>query len=165
MTKVPPDRFAARDGEVRLPFDPASRGDAGVAFIGQIRTQWTPHDCPKNLRQARERGMEPARVEVDSAYRAGLEGIAPGAPLILLYWMAGAPRDLILQAPKHRDGPTGVFALRSPARPNPVALAVVRCLSVDRDAGVLTVDAADCWDGTPLIDIKPWIETVDLPPE
>jgi tRNA (Thr-GGU) A37 N-methylase len=50
------------------------------------------------------------------------------------------------------------------ARPNPVAMAVVRCLSVDADAGVLTVDAADCWDGTPLIDIKPWIATVDQPP-
>jgi tRNA-Thr(GGU) m(6)t(6)A37 methyltransferase TsaA len=164
MSEVPPDRFAAREGEVLLPFDPATQGDATVTFIGRMRTPWAPEDCPKNLRQARERGMASARVELDAPYRAGLEGIEQGAPLVLLYWMAGAPRDLIRQAPKHRDRPAGVFALRSPARPNPVAMAVVRCLTVDPESGVLTVDAADCWDGTPLIDIKPWLDTVDLPP-
>jgi tRNA (adenine37-N6)-methyltransferase len=165
MTDVPPDRFAARNGELRLRLDPATRSDATVTFIGRIRTPWTPEDCPKNLRQARERGRVRALVEVDADYRAGLEGIEPHAPLVLLYWMEGAPRDLIRQAPRHRPEPAGVFALRSPARPNPVAMAVVRCLSVDRDAGLLTVDAADCWDRTPLIDIKPWIASVDLPPE
>ncbi len=165
MTEGRGDRFAARPGEVHLPLDPAARGDATVTFIGRIRTPWSEQDCPKNLRQARERGMPPARVELDPAYRAGLEGIEAGAPLVLLYWMAGAPRDLIRQAPKHRDSPAGVFALRSPARPNPVAMAVVRCLSVDPDTGVVMVDAADCWDGTPLIDIKPWLDTVDLPPK
>ena len=84
--------------------------------------------------------------------------------MILLYWTGVARRDLIVQSPAHREGPTGVFALRSPARPNPVAVGVVRILSIDPAAGVLLVDALDAFDGTPLLDIKPWLPSVDVPP-
>ena len=84
-------------------------------------------------------------------------------PIILLYWMAAARRDLVLQSPKHRPEPAGTFALRSPARPNPIAMAVVTVLEIDLGEGVLTIDACDAFDGTPLIDIKPWLSTVDLP--
>ena len=85
--------------------------------------------------------------------------------MILLYWTGAARRDVIVQNPAHRDGPTGVFALRSPARPNPVALAVVRLLAIDLKEGLLTLDAADAFDGTPLLDVKPWLPTVDIPPD
>lgn len=85
-------------------------------------------------------------------------------PLMVLYWTGLARRDLILQSPAHRDGPTGVFALRSPARPNPVALGVVRLLALDQAAGMLEFDALDAFDGTPLLDIKPWLPSVDVPP-
>ncbi|WP_102225914.1 SAM-dependent methyltransferase [Acidimangrovimonas sediminis] len=152
-----------RAGEVELDFDPGAEADAGIAFIGRLRTPWSRGDCPKNLRQARERGGD-FRVEVDPPYRPGLKGIEPGARVMLLYWMDAARRDLIVQAPAHADGPRGTFALRSPVRPNPVSLGAVTVLSIDVAAGVLRVDALDCFDGTPLVDIKPWIETVDVPP-
>jgi tRNA-Thr(GGU) m(6)t(6)A37 methyltransferase TsaA len=105
----------------------------------------------------------PFRVHIGEPYRRGLVGLGAGMPVILLYWMAGARRDLVLQAPKHRSEPTGTFALRSPARPNPIALAVVTVLEIDLCEGVLTIDACDAFDGTPLIDIKPWLPRVDLP--
>ena len=159
-----PTRFAARPGEVRLAFDPADDARAAVTFIGRIRSPWQPDDCPRSIRSAREAGRGPARLEIDAPYRPGLAGLAPGDGLVLLYWMAQAPRDLIVQAPRHRVTPSGVFALRSPARPNPVAMSVVRCLAIDADAGIVTVDAIDAYDGTPLIDIKPWIDSIDLPP-
>lgn len=159
----PDDTFAQRPGEARLGFDPAARAEAGVVFIGRIRTAWGPGDCPKNLRRARALGQG-ARIEIDAPYRAGLEGLAPGDALVALYWMDGAPRDLIRQNPSHRDSPAGVFALRSPARPNPIGMGVVTCTALDAAAGVVEVDAMDCWDGTPLIDLKPWISTVDAPP-
>ncbi|WP_114964542.1 SAM-dependent methyltransferase [Alkalilacustris brevis] len=162
MPRPSETRFAPRTGESRLDFDPAARPDAGVVFIGRIRSPWGIDDCPKNLRAARETGQG-ARFEIDAAYRAGLEGIAPGDRLVALYWMAEAPRDLIRQKPRHRDRATGVFALRSPARPNPVALGVVRCVSIDAARGVIEVDAIDAFDGTPLIDIKPFVEAVDTP--
>jgi tRNA-Thr(GGU) m(6)t(6)A37 methyltransferase TsaA len=152
----------ARPGERALGFDPASRAEAGVTFIGHLVTPWRKGDCPRNLTEARARGGLFQAV-VDPAYRAGLEGLAAGDPVILLYWMAGARRDLIVQAPAHRPSPRGVFALRSPARPNPVALACVTLRDIDAAAGLLTVDALDAFDGTPLLDIKPWIPAVDNP--
>ena len=158
------DRFATRPGEVALPFDPGAQADAGLAFIGRIRTPWGPGDCPKNLRAARAKGQG-ARVEVAAPYRAGLAGLAPGMAVVLLYWLGQGRRDLIVQAPRHRDTPAGVFALRSPVRPNPIGLAAVRLLALDAPAGVLEVDALDAFDGTPLIDIKPWLPGVDVPPE
>lgn len=153
-----------RAGEVALAFDPGLVADATLAFIGTIETAFGPGDCPRNLRQARESGTS-AILWVDPPYRAGLEELAEGDAVIVLYWMAGAARDLIRQAPRHRDGPVGVFALRSPARPNPVALGVTRIRMIDARAGRVEVDALDCWNGTPLIDIKPWLPGVDLPPD
>jgi tRNA (adenine37-N6)-methyltransferase len=152
-----------RPGEVGLPFDPASEAAAGVAYIGRIRSPWPRGgDCPKNLREAR--ALAPRVViELDRRYEAGLEGLSPGAHLVVLYWMDGARRDIIVQRPRHLDRPVGVFALRSPARPNPVALAVVTLRAIDPAACALTIDAIDCYDGTPLLDIRPWLASVDLP--
>ena len=152
-----------RPGETALDFDPAERTERGVVFIGHVRSPWKRGDCPKNLRQARERGGG-ATLIVSEAYRPGLTHLQNGQPIIVLYWMDGSARDLIVQRPKHTDGPRGVFALRSPARPNPIAMAAVRITSIDHVAGEIGIDAIDCFDGTPLIDIKPWLETIDLPP-
>lgn len=160
MTTGPGD---IRPGELALGFDPVERAAAGVVFIGRLRTPWEPGNCPKNLRAAREAGGG-GRIEIDTPWRAGLEGLAPGMALVVLYWLGGARRDLIVQAPRHRESPTGVFALRSPVRPNPIGLAVVRCTGLDAVAGVVEVDALDAFDGTPLLDVKPWIASVDLPP-
>jgi tRNA-Thr(GGU) m(6)t(6)A37 methyltransferase TsaA len=153
-----------RAGEVTLSFDPArSADDARLRFIGQLRSPWSRGNCPKNLREAREMGGS-FRVELDKPFRPGLAGLQAVQVVILLYWTGQARRDLIVQSPAHRDGPTGVFALRSPARPNPVAVAVVRLLAVDQAAGLLEVDALDAFDGTPLLDLKPWLPSVDVPP-
>lgn len=160
MTARDPDR----PGETALPFDPAERADARVVFIGRIRSPWSRGDCPKNIRLARETGRG-ARIELDPAYAPGLLSLSPGQPIMILYWMAGARRDLIVQSPRHTDGPRGVFALRSPARPNPVALSAVTITDIDAETGVIGIDAFDGFDGTPLIDIKPWLATVDRPAE
>lgn len=152
-----------RPGEVVLADGPGAAADAGVTFIGRIRTPWTRGDCPKNIRAARNQ-MAGARVELDPRFAPALAGLVPGQPVILLYWMHAARRDLLVQAPAHVDTPRGTFALRSPNRPNPVAVSTVMLRGVDIGKAVLEIDAIDCFDGTPLIDIKPWIETVDMPP-
>jgi len=158
-----PSREAeARPGEIALPFDPAATADDGrIVFIGRIRSPWKDRaDCPKNLRQARERGLT-ATVELDAPWRAGLAGLDAFSFIILLYWLDRSRRDLIVQAPRHKQEPAGVFALRTPVRPNPIGLASVRMLDLDQKAGRITIDAIDCLDNTPLIDVKPWLETVD----
>lgn len=156
-----------RDGELAADVDPAALpGDAHVVFIGRIRSPWQSRsDCPKNMRQSRERNPQGCRLEIDAPWRPGLTGLEAGQWVHILYWMHEARRDLVIQHPKHRDEPTGVFSLRSPVRPNPVAMALVRITSIDRDAGIVGIDATDALDGTPLIDIKPHLPGLDLTPE
>ncbi|MGG7567434.1 SAM-dependent methyltransferase [Rhodovulum sp. DZ06] len=153
--------MAIREGEERLGFDPAARGDASIAFLGRIRTPWSKGDCPKNIARARETGQG-ARVELLPECEALLTGLAPGRWVMLLYWMDRAERDIAVQRPGHVDGPRGCFAIRTPARPNPISMACVQVTGIE--GTTLHIDAADCFDGTPLVDIKPWLPTVDAPP-
>jgi tRNA-Thr(GGU) m(6)t(6)A37 methyltransferase TsaA len=139
---------ATRPGEVEggMP----DRADAAITFIGRIRTPFaTRADCP-------HRGSPDGpvcRIEIDEAWRPALRGITPGARIEVMYWMHLARRDLLVQAPKGRPAPLGTFALRSPNRPNPIALSEVVVAEVAEDA--LLVRGLDCMDGTPLVDIKP----------
>jgi tRNA (adenine37-N6)-methyltransferase len=155
-----------RPGEHRAALDPASlAGDARLVFIGRARTPWKTRDeCPKNLREARERGGK-AWIEIDEAWRPGLRDLDAGEALIVLSWFDRAGRDLIIQAPRHRHAPAGVFSIRSPVRPNPIGLHVVRLVSLDAAAGRLDLDALDCLDETPILDIKPWRASVDIAPD
>lgn len=124
--------------------------DAGLYFIGRIRTPWANRsDCPR--RGAHDGPI--CRIEIDARWRAALAGIGSHAFLQILYFMHHARRDLLLQAPKGREGTIGTFALRSPVRPNPIASSIVKLEAVEPDG--LRVRGLDCMDGTPLIDIKP----------
>lgn len=136
---------------------------AGVVFIGRIDSGWARRqDCPRSIEGARQTGR-PARITLEAGYRAGLHGLAAGGHVILLYWMDEAERDVLIQYPHHGRGPRGVFAIRSPARPNPIALAIVRLHAIDPETGLLVVDPLDCRDGTPLVDLKPYRPDVDRP--
>jgi tRNA-Thr(GGU) m(6)t(6)A37 methyltransferase TsaA len=149
---------SARPGEVVIELPTAF--DAGVHFIGRIRTPFkTREDCPKNTAQSGALG----RVELDPRYAGGLKDLQLYSHAILLYWMDQARRDLIEQVPAHLGHPRGTFALRSPVRPNPIALGVVEIINVER--GVLSVRNVDCIDGTPLLDIKPYFASTDSVPD
>ena len=149
-----------REGEIRL--DKPVQMRAGICFVGHIESPWkTRADCPRNLRSARERG-QPATLHIAPEFCPALDGIAPGDALVALYWMTEARRDLLRQVPRHRPEGAGTFALRSPARPNPIGMGVVRVLMIDTVAGRIEIDAIDALDGTPLIDLKPHMPAADL---
>ncbi len=158
--------FEQREGERALDFDPVTmEGDARLVFIGEIRSPWkNREDCPKNMREARERG-EPASALIDAPYRDGLAGLERASHVVLLTWFDRAARNLIVQKPRHAAKASGTFALRSPVRPNPIGLHVVRLVSLDPVNGVLTLDAIDVLDGTPLVDLKPYFASVDSVPD
>ena len=146
-----------RPGEVAIELP--SSFDAGVYFIGRIRTPFkTRGDCPKNTTESTAIG----RLELDARYAAGLHDLKLYSHAIVLYWMDKARRDLIQQAPSHLGHPRGTFALRSPVRPNPIAMAVVEILGIE--GTTVTVRGVDCLDGTPLLDIKPYFASIDSVP-
>ncbi|ODT07055.1 MAG: tRNA (N6-threonylcarbamoyladenosine(37)-N6)-methyltransferase TrmO [Mesorhizobium sp. SCN 65-20] len=158
--------FEQREGEVALARDLAAEtDDARLAYIGRIASPWKlREDCPKNMNTARERGGG-ATVTVDAPYRSGLAGLAGFSHVVVLSWFEQAPRNLIVQKPRHATEAKGVFALRSPARPNPIGLHVARIVSLDVEAGTIELDAIDALDGTPVIDLKPYFASVDAFPD
>jgi tRNA (adenine37-N6)-methyltransferase len=137
-----------RGGElaVELP----SKPDAGVFFIGRIRTPWTSRlDCP---RQGRPDGPT-CRLELSAPWQLGLGGIETFERLEVLYWLHESRRDLARQSPKNDGAARGVFSLRTPVRPNPIGTSIVQLVRVE--GSVLYVRGLDCLDGTPLVDLKP----------
>ena len=157
---MPPDK-TLRDLEVILEHDPAKKDDARIAFIGILRSNWHPKNCPKNLSQARESAKGKGTIEISHEYRAGLSGLESGMKIWILLWFDKARRDIILQAPGHTDGLRGAFALRSPVRPNPISIQAVEITAIDQASGVVEIDATDAFDGTPIVDIKPWRQVLD----
>ncbi|MDQ0353131.1 tRNA-Thr(GGU) m(6)t(6)A37 methyltransferase TsaA [Rhodoplanes tepidamans] len=148
------DDAGMRTGEIAVPLPESF--DAGLFYIGRIRTPWTRRsDCPRNARES----DAVCTIEVDERFAAALRGVETCTHLLVLYWMDRARRDLVVQAPRHYKEPRGTFALRSPVRPNPIAASVVRLLGVDGTR--LSVVGLDCLDGTPLVDIKPYFASTD----
>ncbi len=158
--------FETREGETLLEADPAQLlPDGHVVFIGRIVSPWTSReDCPKNMRAARESGR-PATILIGEPYRPGLQNLERASHIVILSWLHHAPRNLIVQKPRHAAEPKGVFSLRSPARPNPVGLHVAKLVALDTEAGRIGIDAIDVLDGTPVIDIKPYYASIDAFPE
>ena len=141
--------FDIRPGEIAA--EPPPDTDAGVYFIGRIRTPWARRaDCPRRG----DRTGPDCLIEIDPRWAAGLTGLATYAHIQVLYWMHEARRDLVLQTPRGVTAPIGTFALRSPVRPNPIASSVVALVAIE--GTTLRVRGLDCLDGTPLIDIKPY---------
>ena len=83
--------------------------------------------------------------------------------IVVLYWMDRSRRDLVLQVPRHYGEQRGTFALRSPARPNPIAMSVARLISIEGTK--ISVVGLDCLDNTPLLDIKPYFASTDSVPD
>jgi tRNA (adenine37-N6)-methyltransferase len=137
-----------RKGERAVPL-PADT-DAGVYFIGTLRTPWSDRlACP---RQGRADGPV-CRIELTPPWDQALDGIAEFKRLEVLYWLHESRRDLTMQSPRNDGAVRGTFSLRTPARPNPIGTSIVELVKVE--GPVLFVRGLDCLDGTPLIDVKP----------
>ncbi len=123
-----------------------------LKFIGEIKTPYaTVEDCPRNI--SKDGPM--CSLVLGENYQAGLKGLAAGDKILILYWF-----DLVEDAPMEQKSrgvgkKTGVFALRSPHRPNPIGAAVVKIENVAQN--IVEVKGLDCVSGTKLLDIKPAI--------
>lgn len=122
--------------------------------IGFVRSELTQlEDAPMQG----DEGAPAAWLELTSQAAQGLEGIQAGDELIVLTWLHLAERDVLQVHPRgDLSRPlTGVFATRSPDRPNPVGLHRVSVLEVADAERKLRVAPLEAIDGTPIVDIKP----------
>jgi tRNA-Thr(GGU) m(6)t(6)A37 methyltransferase TsaA len=110
----------------------------------------------------------PSRIVLFDEFRAGLDAISGFSHIIVLTWLDRVPdaerRAIALRPEGDRyPGAVGIFALRVPARPNPIGVTVVPLLA--REGTVLHVRGLDAVDGTPVLDVKPYLPRYDSVPE
>lgn len=105
-------------------------------------------------------------IVVDEQWADGLEGVEEFSHIIIVFWLdrpSGEESPLKVHPEAREDMPlVGVFATRSPQRPSPLALTTVRLLS--REGNTLRVRGLDAFDGTPVLDIKPYLPRGDQEP-
>jgi L-fuculose-phosphate aldolase len=119
--------------------------------IGVVHGDITELDeAPKNYSISEHIGT----LEIDPRYTEGLDGIKAGTTIVVLFWLHRSSRDILKVYPRgdRSRGLSGVFATRSPVRPNPIALSELTVLTVEGNR--LQVRGLDVLDGTPIIDIK-----------
>lgn len=98
-------------------------------------------------------------VEVFEAYEDGLLDLEGFSHIHLLYWLHRAPPGVLRTMPYLEDVEHGIFATRFPQRPNPPGLSLVRLRN--REGRFLFIEDVDILDGTPLLDIKPYVQRFD----
>ncbi|MGA9178258.1 MAG: tRNA (N6-threonylcarbamoyladenosine(37)-N6)-methyltransferase TrmO [Desulfobacterales bacterium] len=96
---------------------------------------------------------------IDKKYRKGLRDIQPGQQVVVIFHFHKSPiftSDLLVQKPPHRNEKLGVFSICSPNRPNPVGMSVLDVLRVENN--IIYVQGLDMIDGTPILDLKPFVK-------
>jgi tRNA-Thr(GGU) m(6)t(6)A37 methyltransferase TsaA len=110
-----------------------------------------PRDAPKQG----DEGAPAALIVLEPGFLDGLDGVRPGDAILVLTWLDRADRDVLSVHPRgdRTREPQGVFATRSPHRPNPIGLHRVRVESID--GARIQVSDLEAVDGTPVLDLKP----------
>lgn len=101
-------------------------------------------------------------VEILPEFTPGLQDLDGFSHVILLYHFHRVQESRLTVIPFLDSRPRGVFATRAPTRPNPIGLSVVRLLGIDQN--ILRIENVDIIDGTPLLDIKPYVPEFDHQP-
>jgi tRNA-Thr(GGU) m(6)t(6)A37 methyltransferase TsaA len=107
-------------------------------------------DTPKNFDESEHRGV----IEIFPPYEEAMDGIEEGQTIVVLFWLHQARRDILRVHPRGDTSRPmrGVFATRSPVRPNPIAVSELLVTGID---GLrIHVKGLDILDGTPVVDIK-----------
>ena len=123
-----------------------------VTPIGIIRT---PFKCKKDTPIQPFRSKAIGRIEVHKKYKDGLSDIEGFSHLILIYRFHKSRGHRLKVKPFLDDHTRGLFATRYPRRPNQIGLSVVKLLR--REGNILFIEGVDVLDGTPLLDIKPFV--------
>jgi L-fuculose-phosphate aldolase len=130
---------------------PKSQPKPQLSIIGILHGDITSReDAPKNFSESDRVGT----LEIYPDYLEALDGIEIGQSIVVLFWLHQADRKVMKVYPRgdRSRGLRGVFATRSPVRPNPIAISELKVLAIE--ANRITVSGLDILDGTPIVDIK-----------
>jgi len=142
--------------------DQAARATYAVKPVGYVQS---PYGGPGEVRHSRDRWTEDvSSICLSRRYRRLLGGLEGYSHVLVLFWIHRArewkmPRDH--NKPRH----VKVFATRMPVRPNPIGVSAVELVSFSTETGEMTVRGLDAVDGTPILDIKPYIPNFDSVPQ
>ena len=130
-----------------------------------IGTIHTPFDGSEKIpRQGRFSDDAAGYVEIFNEFAEGLKDLGSFTHAHLIFYFHLKKEDLkLIQYPKGKSVPRGVFSIRSPLRPNKIGLTTVKLLSVEKN--IVRFVGADMIDGTPLLDIKPYVPEIDCFPD
>jgi tRNA-Thr(GGU) m(6)t(6)A37 methyltransferase TsaA len=123
-----------------------------IHFIGKVHSSLKNlGDCPLQ----KSEGAPAAEIEIDKEYLDALTGLKTGSSILVLTWLHKGNRSTLTTRPRNNPNAkmTGVFATRSPDRPNPIGLHEAKVVSIDED-GKIRLSQLEVVDGTPVIDIK-----------
>ena len=130
--------------------------------IGIIHTPF--NGLEKIPRQGRFADNNQGRAVIKEEFSEGLKDLDTFTHAILIFYFHQKNESLkLLQCPRGRTIPRGVFAIRSPLRPNKIGMTIVKIISVENNT--LNFSGADMIDGTPLLDIKPYVPDIDCYPD
>jgi len=124
-----------------------------VKQIGIVRSELKNiHDCPRQESEA----APGAWIEIESQYAVALDGLEIGDEILVFTWMHLADRSILKVHPRGNRGHPikGIFATRSPHRPNPIGLHKTRIIEVELPSRI-KVESLEVVDNTPVVDIKP----------
>jgi tRNA (adenine37-N6)-methyltransferase len=148
----------------KITLNPIGRVERGAGDKAQRGAGYkAQRDAGDDVLRGAELRARPARILLEPALTDGLLGLEPGSDILVLCYFHRAGHDVLQVHPMgDMDNPLrGVFATRSPARPNPIAVTSARILRIE--GHVLHVVGLDALDGTPVLDIKSHAETFDTP--
>jgi tRNA-Thr(GGU) m(6)t(6)A37 methyltransferase TsaA len=125
---------------------------ATIKFIGQVRSSLKElKDCPLQESEAAPQ----ATIIIEPEYRQAVLGLSVGSSILVFTWLHKSNRDTLTTKPRNDpDAETaGVFATRSPDRPNPIGMHEAEIIAISN--GQIKISNLEVIDGTPVIDIKP----------
>ncbi len=143
------------------PHPPTPTGPIALKPIGVVRSEFvSPVGTPIQPAFGRE---ATGQIVIEPEYEAALDDIEGYDRLWVIFWMTGVRGWKPRVVPYHDTREHGLFATRSPARPNPIGISPVRL--VRREGRVLHIAELDILDGTPVLDLKPYVPEFDAHPD
>ena len=111
----------------------------------------------------------PVIIDIDEPFRPALLGLGEFSHVMVFWWAnyldSPEQRNIMQCQPPYAEGRTmGMFATRSPVRPNPIMMTTCPLLEVDQDKGIVTLGNLDAVDGTPVVDLKAYFPVCDMQP-